>query len=178
MNTSLTVIPFNKTKYIWALAGSLVFVVLGFWLLSDPAKFAQNSGRTVGHIKGMAIAGIAFFGLCLAVSAYILGRSKPAIILDGEGIINNTGGSGGLKILWQDITGTAHLNITKSRLLLIYVARPEEYIGRGRSGFIRNILSSNHKSYQTPVVISLNDLKFREGQLEKIIRGELEKRNA
>ncbi|HYC86908.1 MAG TPA: STM3941 family protein, partial [Chryseosolibacter sp.] len=80
-------IKVSKKKAVFALLGSVAFVVVCAWLIGtadDQTRYNPAVMRTVAYI------GIAFFGIAGLYVFYKLFDSKPGLIIDSEGIFDNS----------------------------------------------------------------------------------------
>jgi hypothetical protein len=119
-------IPLNKCKLFFAIAGSVLFVVLGVYFLNNSSKMNLNAFL----VKGIGIAGIFFFG---ATGVFVIGKffdKKAGLIVDNNGITDQSSGVSLGLILWSDITEIEIGRIMSNRFLLIHVRNPEQYLAR------------------------------------------------
>ena len=154
-------IPLSKSKLVLMLIGALAFVAIGFWFVIAPPKIDNSYW---GHPIKLAIIGygsILFFGLCAILFMRKLPDTKPGLIIDSEGLMDNSGGTAAGRILWADIENISVLEIQKQKLIMIEVTNPEDYIGRQRSLWKRKVMQMNYKMYGTPISISANGLKMK-----------------
>ncbi|MEO0338198.1 MAG: STM3941 family protein, partial [Bacteroidota bacterium] len=101
---------------------------------------------------------------------------KPGLIIDENGITDNTNGTSIGLIEWNDIAEIERLEIAFSKMLLIKTNKPEKYIQRAPNGIARQAMKANYKSYGTPLSIIANSLKINFNELEKLIEEEWKKR--
>lgn len=171
-------IPLSKTKIILLLAGALLFVTGGCWMLvkvptiNNPVFSNSNIVRVVG------VAAILFFGLCGVYATRKLFSSQPGFVIDDFGITDNSGGISVGAISWNDITNINFVMAQRQKFIMIYVKNPEEYISRQSSFIKRKMMQMNHKLYGSPLAISANSLKTSFGQLFNLLRNEFETRNS
>jgi hypothetical protein len=103
---SEVVIPLSKSKIALLLFGAVAFVAACVWIWS----FADREPDPL-FVKGVAATGIVFFGLCAIVSCIKLLDGRPGLIIDGEGIVDNSSGGSARRIL----TGSP-INISSNAL--------------------------------------------------------------
>lgn len=165
-------IPLSKTKIVFGISGSVVFVAAGFWFLFYLA--AHQTRFNPLTVKMAGIASILFFGLALVFWIKKYADKKPGLIIDGNGITDNASGVSGGLIEWKDITDIKTFQIMRTRLLLIYTADPEKYISRA-TGIKAKIMRTNLNTYGTPLSVASAALKTDFDKLEKIVLQEFEK---
>ncbi|HCO67313.1 MAG TPA: hypothetical protein DIT04_06100 [Dysgonomonas sp.] len=159
-------IPVSKRKIVFLIAGSLLFVLLGVWLLVYFEGYRQIAGA----------ASILFFGAGLFVFPKKLFDKSPALIIDEKGITDNiTKPHIGL-IEWKDIVRFDIIRIYSNKMLLIFVINPEEYldkIGNNKVTGLRN----NYKITGTPFVIPSGILKLKIEDVKDLLNMYLENIN-
>src|SRR5690554_5511875 len=96
-------IPLSKQKMILTLLGSIVFVGLGIWFLINPPKIRNPifGNPTVIFIVGLVA--ILFFGLVAITVFRKLWDKKAGLIINQQGIIDNSSGVSAGLVLWTDI---------------------------------------------------------------------------
>ena len=146
----------NKTKIGLFLVISLGFVVGGFWILSSSHHEPKFNPVLVYAI---GISNIIFFGVCALTFAVQLCNTKPSVVLDAMGIIDNSSAVSVGRILWQDIDRVSITQIENQKFLTIHVNCPEKYLQRG-SWFKRKLNDLNNKIYGSPIHISTNMLSI------------------
>jgi hypothetical protein len=164
-------IQLSKTKLILTFLGSTLFVILAIILVKNPENFRGNESIT----RLVGILGICFFGLIMLTIPRKLFDKKPGLILDENGIIDNSSMKGFGTILWKDIISIRRIKVSRStNLLLIFVSNPEKYFGNPNF-FIQYLRKLGMKTYGTPISISSNALKCNFTELEGLISERLEK---
>jgi hypothetical protein len=161
-------IPLNKSKLLLGVAGSLAFVILGFFLINNASDINSNPIL----VKGTGIAGVLFFAATgvFAISKFV--DKKVGLIINEEGIIDQSSGISLGLIPWSDITKIKSAQVMSTRFLLIHVRNPEQYLAKS-GGLKKRMLMANMKMYGTPLAISSNSLKCNFAELEKLIRSGL-----
>ena len=159
-------IPLSKTKLFLGIAGSILFVIAGFILFLLNEKL--HTGLDPVFVKGVAIGCTLFF-----VATGIYGIKKMfdktiGLIIDENGIYDNTNASSVGLIKWSDITSIKTEKISSTKFLMIYTKDPESYINRAK-GFKKKLMEGNNKLYGTPLSITSNTLKCKFSDLEKLI---------
>jgi hypothetical protein len=92
----------NRGKIILMLLGSLAFVAAAVWLWLSAGKssFLKPYLQQV-----IALVGVAFFGLCAFYACVKVADARPGLIIDDDGIIDNSSGAAVGRIHWDDVTG-------------------------------------------------------------------------
>jgi hypothetical protein len=167
-------IPTSRTKLILMFIVSILFAVGGIILAKNPEEFISYRYRNPEIIRIVGIFAVCFF--CL-VGIYIVPKlfdKKPGLILDENGIIDNSSAVSVGLILWKDIISIRTEKVQSTKFLIIEVDNPEKYVS-GSSKFKNFLLKANMKMYGTPLSISSNGLKYNFNNLEELIKMEFEK---
>ena len=154
-------IPLSKGKLVLMFAGSLLFVVAGFWFIKDPETFTKTIFRpspTLIIIAGYA--SVVFFGICTLFSFRKLFDTKAGIVIDDKGIHDNSSGVSAGFIPWIDITNISTIEISRQKLIMIEVSNPDVYINRQTNFIAKKAAAINHKMYGSPISITANSLKY------------------
>src|SRR5882757_1342609 len=107
LNTEPVIIPLNKLKLVMMFFGALSFVGLGGWLVNHPSTFARGIFRFMGDTGGTIVgwASIIFFGLCAIMIFRKFFDNKSGLVINSDGILDNSSGVSAGLIAWADITG-------------------------------------------------------------------------
>src|SRR5262245_19949122 len=105
-------IALSKAKIVLLLMGSGVFVAAGLFLWANADQFSSPL-----YVEAVAIAAIGFFGLCGLFALFKLFDTTPGLILDAEGITDNSSAVSAGRIPWSDITGFTITSVQKQRFL-------------------------------------------------------------
>lgn len=173
-------IPFSKTKIGKLVAFSVVFLLLGLWMLLMRPQIDNVVLNSV-FIKNFAAISSILMGL-LGVYFFtpkLLGK-KPGLILSDTGFLND---SGALKlgfIPWSDIIEIQEMSIqasitSKQRFILLKLKNAEQYLSNIKSPILRKLASANMKNYGTPIHISTNGLKIKHDELFQLMTAYFEK---
>ena len=171
-------IPLSKRKLILALLGSLLLVVGGLWMVSNPERFQSTVFSNQTFIFLMGIVSILFFGTCGFYISKKLADPRPGLIIDGTGITDNTSGISAGFIPWSDIKEFKTAQVINQKFIMVIVYNPEYYIERQTNSIKKNAVTVNYRSYGSPVSISANALKCNFSELERILQTEFEKNKA
>ena len=164
-------IPVGKKKITIILFGGLILIAGGLWLALNPENFIPNIFRIRNPdvIRFWGIVGTLFFGLALTYGIKKLFDKKPGLIIDENGITDNSNASSIGLIKWSDITEVKTEQVMSTRFFLVYVKNPDEYIKKPKSRIKRKLLQANMNKYGTPLSITSNTLSWDFDRLEKLI---------
>ena len=166
-------IAFDKSKLILMLIGAIGFVLIGFWfVLSPPAIRNPVFGNPVFlFIAGLA--SIVFFSVVAFSIAIKLKDKKPGLIINQQGIVDNSSGLAAGEVLWTDIKNISVIEIHTQKLIMLHVKNPQDYIDRQKSLIKRKGMEMNVRMYGTPLSITANGLKMSFDKLFKLINDSL-----
>ncbi len=152
-------IPLSKKKNIIAFVGSLVLIVIGFWLLVNPPKSDNPilNNRILLSIVGLA--SILFFSFTAIVSLRKYLDSKPGLVINQQGIVDNSSGVSVGLVPWSDIEEIKISQVMNQKFLMFIVSNPQIYIERVTNPLKRKIMEVNYKNYGSPISISSNSLQ-------------------
>lgn len=161
------VIEGSRTKLALVLVAALAFVVLGvaLWLVADvqeryPPLVVRGTGALVS----------VFFGLAALYAVIKLFDRSPGLVLDREGIIDDSSALAVGRVPWRDIRDISTTTVSGQRFLTLSLHDPEPYLRRGNP-IKRFFVQLNHRMYGSPVFISATGLKATleeiEGHLER-----------
>ena len=157
-------------------------MILGLLFIFQPENFVSDyvlakfrifnnpkSIRTIGIIA------VLFFGATGIFGIKKLFDKKIGLIIDSNGITDNSNASSIGLIEWTDITGIRTEKVMSTKFLLIDTINPEKYIGKAKNSIKAKLMRANMNMYRTPLSITANTLKFDFNELEKIINSEFKK---
>lgn len=133
--TPVVIYP-SRLRVSLLLAGAVLFVAGGVWLLRNPIR----GDEFMGWLSGWA--SIVFFG---AVGLFALGRlvsRKPAITIDLTGITDNASGLSAGFIPWADITDAQIVHFQQQKFLGVSLRNPKDYLAKA-SPFKRMLMKAN-----------------------------------
>jgi hypothetical protein len=167
-------ISLSKVKLTFLLLGSLLFVIGGVLFILFPAEFQGTGYRnrpqweilTVGYVCAI------FFGACGIIAILQLFNSKPGLIIDNSGI-TIPGLFSSAFIAWNMIDKFDIINISRTKLVAIYLKNPNEYIEKLSNPTVRKLALFNLNNYGAPLSISANSLKCNTNELLTFLRRKL-----
>lgn len=159
-------IKLSKKKALLTFFGAAAFVVSGIWMIQvadTQARYPPSLAKTVGY------SAIVFFGTVGLYILYKLFDSKPGLVIDREGIHDNSNAASAGLIKWEQIKGVKIEQVMSTKFILIDIHDPETFIQKF-SGMKKKLMWGNYKMYETPVSIVSNSLQCDTDYLFKIIR--------
>ncbi len=162
---SKTEIPLSQTKILIGIGGSILFIALGIYMITMINKQIWYDSS---FVKIVGFASILFFGLTGIYLTKKMFDKTMGLIVDDNGIYDNSSASSVGFIKWADISAIKTEQVSSSKFLLIYTSNPEYYLNNVK-GVKRKFLEGNNKMYGTPFSIASNTLKYNFNDLEKLI---------
>lgn len=159
-------IPLSKKKIVLLILGSILFVVAGIWMFVFQAD--QQTRFNPLFIKIVGIAAVVFFGATGLVGIQKLFDTQMGLIIDRNGITDNSSGVSVGFIDWADVRALRTSQVMSTKFILIEVAAPEKYIGKA-TNFKAKLLRQNLNMYGTPLCIASNTLDFSFSNLESLL---------
>ena len=101
-----------------------------------------------------------------------LSDKKPGLIIDKNGITDNSNASSIGLIEWSDISEIKTSQVMSTKFIMIEVINPEKYIEKAKNGMKAKLMRANMKMYGTPLSITSNTLNYNFEELEKLIETE------
>lgn len=178
-------VPLSKMKIIFSMLGALAFVVAGAWGVLDAERFASiRYPKNLVFLGGLA--GVLFFGLCFIFLAKKILSKEAGLIINEQGIIDNSNATSVGLIEWNDVTDIEAIQVkirvyrtfrtvSSPKMLIIKTDKPEKYIERSKNIISKKAMETNKRMYGTPLTIISSSLKIKFSELEKIISEQLKK---
>lgn len=154
------VVALSKTKLILLMVAAIGFVAVGIWLLTLDAQVIASQPRfnSPTFIYAIAVVAILFFGACGYIGVKKFFDDTPGLIVNAEGIFDNSSGVSAGLVPWSDIAGINEYTIGRQKFISILVYDPEKYAERGNA-LRRMTNKANIKMCGTPINISANSLQ-------------------
>jgi len=168
-------IQLSKKKAIVALIGAGLFIIVGYLGAQKPEDFVSPIFRNPEIIRIIGIVGVIFFSLCLIFIVRKLFDNKPGLVIDENGITDNTNATSMGLIEWNDITMVEKKKVMSTKFLIIHTNNPEKYIQRAKNFISKRAVEMSCKTYGSPISITPNSLKMNFEDLEALITVELKK---
>jgi hypothetical protein len=156
-------IKLSKRKGMLSFFGSVAFVATSTWVIFYAGKH-EADGIGTSKLDTIAVIwigciGIIFFGLAAIVIAYKLFDKEPGLIIDTDGIYDNASLASGHWIKWDRIRGIRVEQVVSTRLILIDIEHPEEFMA-GVHGIRKKLMVGTYKAYGTPISIPASSLSY------------------
>jgi len=152
-------IPLSKTKITKGLLGSIAFVAIGLWLLIRQPHIGNPVFDNALVKYGASVACIIFFGFTAFFFLKKLNDKKPGLVIDNDGIHDNSSATAIGLIPWYDITHIGVSSVMNQQFLIIGLRNPEEYIASQTNLLKKKSFGFNYKNYGSPIAISANTLE-------------------
>lgn len=137
-------------------------------------KTADDGGMLMikgsGRITALIIPCILFLISCYYALSYFLQYRKPGLIIDSNGITDQSNYNGLGLITWRDITGIEKRTLLRRDFLLIRLSDPDKYISRVKNPFRRKSLTASNRLLGTPLALSVRELNCSFSSLENSVK--------
>ncbi|MFN9248509.1 MAG: STM3941 family protein [Planctomycetota bacterium] len=154
-------IPLGKRKIAFLILGSTLFVAASIFLWS----IAEGQQRFFPLlVKSAAVAGVLFFSFCGVYGCFKLFDNRPGLIIDDEGIVDNSSAIGAGMVPWDEVVVLRISEISGQRFITVVVENPEKYAARGNA-LSRLANSANTRMTGSPINISANSLNIKFDEL-------------
>ena len=167
-------ISLSKTKMFLMLFGCIVFVIAGICFMTNPAKYVSVIFRNSTFIFIAGLVSILFFGFIAYHITKKIFQTNIGLIINDEGIIDNSGGSSLGMIYWKDIEAIDAFKVVHQKFIRIIVKNPNDYIERQTNLTKRKVAMANYKAYKSPIQISANTLKIKFDELYKLLQNKFD----
>jgi hypothetical protein len=148
------VIRLSKSKLVLLILGAVAFVGASVWIWSISEIQTRFDPL---FVKAIAVAGVSFFGLCAIYGCFKVFDFRPGLIIDDQGIVDNSSAVAAGRILWHEVIGLKVSEIARQRFITIEVVDPKRFVDRG-SFLSRMLNAANTKMTGSPINISSNTL--------------------
>ena len=126
------------------------------------------------YVKAVAAAAIAFFSACGLFALFKLFDRTPGLVIDAEGIIDNSSGLSAGRIPWSDIRGLHVTVVQQRKFICVQVHDPDKYVQR--ASFLKRQLDRlNAKYFGGPIFISAVALRTDFDELLRVVTESLER---
>ena len=161
MTPDAIVIYPSKKKLLLLALGAAAFVGFAIFMLLSPDPEFRD-----WDVRAAAIAGIVFFGLCLAYALWRLVRPTPALVIHPSGLFDNASALSAGFLRWDEISRIFVAQIKNQKFLAIAVKDVEGLLNR-QTGVKAKLMKMNVRLAGTAVSIPANTLPI---SLEELIR--------
>ena len=168
-----TIIELSKKKILVGILGSIAFVVVGVWLLTQDAEVIRSSDgfrlffNSPAVAYGLGVAAILMGGMLGIFLGRKIFNKDPGLILNSSGIVDNASAASAGFIPWSEVLGSEVFEMQNQKMLVVMVTDPEKYVARG--GAIKQKLNkANYNMVGSPITISASTLKTNFSELQSI----------
>lgn len=167
----------SKKKALLMFLLSIIFVILGIWMILEAENIKTPFLQNPLLIRIVGISSVLFFGYALFVTAKQLFQKKLMLIFDENGI--NLKPPTNRIIKWKDITYFSEIKINSVKIIIIHVKNPKEYIDNESNKIHKKLMNYNLNNYGSPftITVSTMDISYNEllGLLDKSLKQNLDK---
>lgn len=160
-------IPLSKTKLLFGISISILFVVMGVFLFTSADEKERMLFSPI-IIKGIGIASILFFSAAGLYGIKKLFDKNIGLTIDDLGITDNSSAISIGLIKWSDISDIKIGQVMSTKFLLIHVKDPDSILQQV-TGIKHKLMVGNLKMYGTPLAIASTILNYNFDDLEKLI---------
>ena len=165
MSKNEITIPLSRGKIVALTLGSIAFVAVSIWIWISP----EGEGQLIIPLRRIvSVTGVGFFGICAVYGFMKIFDKKPGLVIDEEGIVDNSSGVAAGRILWSEIIGFQKKELFGQRFLTIEVSDPDRFIRRC-SPLKAKMNSANLNLTGSPINISANSLSIGFDDLTQIM---------
>ncbi|MEP7169433.1 MAG: STM3941 family protein [Bacteroidota bacterium] len=136
------------------------------------SEITGNSSFSIIMMFNVIIS-LALAGVCGYVAAYSIKRMSdtgPGLVLNKDGIIDNSGLVAAGTVSWSDVEEVNNSKVLFSRCIILKVKNPEKYIADQKGLFKRTWLKFENRHYGSPVNISVGGLKIKSRDLFRVVQ--------
>ncbi len=146
------IIQLSKKKSLLTLLASLIFVVLGIVIMLKPVAIGTLLGSNITFFIGLL--SVIFFGLVSLFAFRKLFDKTPGLIINHQGIVDNSSAVAVGLIAWKDIEKIERISVFGQQMLLIMVKNPHDYLNRLQNAIKHKTAQANYKHYGSPISIA------------------------
>ncbi len=171
MNTKIE-IPLSKTKSALPILFLLILGISGLFAFLWPELFTKASKYESTRMLGIANVAISL-GLMIPFTRKLFTK-KAGLIIDKDGITDNSNGTYTGLIEWNDITGVKTVRNGFLKTVVVLTNKPEKYINKAKK-IVQPAMGKALRLHGSPLLIVSSRLKIKHDDLHKLITGEFEK---
>ena len=170
------VISLSKKKLIKSLVGSVIFVIIGIWMLMTQPETSNPVSNDSFVKNGAATICVLFFGALIFLFIGKLRDKSYGLTIDDKGFHDNSSATSVGTVLWGDIEGFMKIKVIRQEMLVVYVNNPDHYIERETKGWVKKTRKHNFSQYGSPIIISAHALNCSLDDLKKMLERGWERR--
>lgn len=166
-------VPINKSKAIRLFIFFALFVILSALMATRPELFVK--GERFGFVRVMGYVCTVIFVLAATVVSNKVFNQKPGLLIDDEGLTDNSLGVLFSKVGWTEIESIKSLHAAGENFITVVLKHPEAFIVNETNAVKRKMLELNYQTLRTPINIAASRLKMDFDQLYSAINNQFEK---
>lgn len=148
-----TRIEFSGGKVLLLIVAGLAFVVIGYFMWTEP-----SAGTSLLRRYGAGGAAMAFFAGCCLLGLRQWQQNEPALVFNAEGLWDRSSQIAVGLIPWTDIVGWEVSAVRGQKFLIVKVRTPDTYLSK--LGPMARLFSRfNFMCYGSPIAISSSALQ-------------------
>ena len=158
------IIPTSRRFILLGFFGSVLFVVIGIFMMnSEPSRKYSST-----YLQTWGLIGTSFFGLTGLYCLKKLFDNKPGLIIDENGLWNNSSIISNHTIKWNELSGVGLTKIGKEKILFLYFKDDKSFMMKFTL-IERFLMRLNLSLYNSPIGISTRSLKYDIDKLNRQI---------
>lgn len=162
-------ISLHKKRIALLTFGAIGFIALSFWLMQVADTQTEYSPL---FLKFISIIGILFFTLCGIYGFRKLFDTKPALIINDQGIFDNSSAISAGLVEWKNITNVIITEVYDQKFITIETNNADELLSK-QHGFKKILLSLNKNYYKSPIQIAASSLQCDIQELCNILKEQI-----
>ncbi|MEM1325973.1 MAG: STM3941 family protein [Bacteroidota bacterium] len=151
----------SRTKTFLALLGAIAFVVLGVGMVILP--------DTIIVEKIIGGAAVLFFGSTIPIGIKKVSNTIALELSQSHLIIEPKTKGQTYRIPWTQITDFREIKIKGTKIVLIYVKNPDEWIAKESNFVKQKVMKVSLKTYGTPFSVASSGLTISSDQFLKLL---------
>lgn len=145
---------------LWLMSfGCLIFIAIGGWFFAE-----YLNGHLILAYGIVGICCVMLFGACLIFFIRKLFDRSPALVIDYDGILDNSSYLASGLVRWEDIQQIELYQLAGQKMIGIQLKEPEAYLGSQR-GLKRQLIQINQGMVQAPINIGQSALRMPLAQI-------------
>lgn len=154
------IIELSQGKITLTLFGACVFASAGAWMfyLDDAEIISRGPVHIPLLVHGFGLTTIIVCALAVILGLRKLFDTKPGLVFNSAGIVDNSSALAAGFIPWSDISGAKIFEEDRRKLLIIKLVNPDKYIEVGNK-LTRALNRKSYKAKGSPIAIPCFILK-------------------
>ena len=164
-------IPVSKTKNFLLWMGCVAFVSLAIWMLFFTNALLGEENDLKRIVFWLCIF---FFGLGVIGFPVVLFHKKSGLYISSKGINIVSPLVKSPEISWSEIEGFSEFDMNRTKLLMVVLKNPYDYLNR-LSSFGRFLGESSMRISGSPYGLTANSFKCSFAELKEVLQANFEK---